>query len=152
MCKGPQIDSNLTLQIMRYAMALTAFRKLIQYRLWMRVGVARKARRYGLMFILVAKDTGKIMVLGRVLCKQVEGLLMTRPAIMRRGLLGICHDQWHVNRMARHAGIKIHVFGVLFVTLGTVGDLPVDRVTFATRYIRVGAGVFLHLVALLGMT
>ena len=89
MCKGPQIDSHLTLQIMRYAMALTAFRKLIQYRLRMRAGVARKARWYGLMFILVAKDTGKIMVFGPVLGKQVEGLLMTPPAVMRRGLLSI---------------------------------------------------------------
>ena len=133
-------------------MALTAFRKLIQYRLWMWAGVARKARWYSLMFILVAKDTGKIMVFGRILGQQVEGRLMTRPAIMRWRLLGIGDDQWHVNRMARHAGIKIHVFGVLFVTLGTVGDLPVDRVAFATRYIRVGTGVFLDLVALLGMT
>jgi hypothetical protein len=104
------------------------------------------------MFILVAKRTGKIMVFGLILCKQVKGLLMTRPAVMRRGLLGIGDDQRHVDRMARHTGIKIHVFGVLFVAIGTVWNLPVGCVALIARHIRMGTRVFLDLVTLLGMT
>ena len=74
---------------MRYAVTLPTLREFIQYPLRMRVWVARKARRYDLMFFPVAKGTAKIMVFGRVLLKQVQGLLMTRPAITGRRLLSI---------------------------------------------------------------
>jgi hypothetical protein len=104
------------------------------------------------MFVLVAKHTGKVMVFGCILGQQVEGLLMTRSAIMRRGLLGICNDEWHVDRMAQHAGIKIHIFGVLFVALRTVRNLSVGCVALVASHIRVGTGVFLELVTLLRMT
>ena len=72
---------------MRYAMALTTRRKLLQHTLWMYVRVARIARRNGFVLIFVTEGTGKIVVLGRILSKQVQCLLMTAPTVMRRGLL-----------------------------------------------------------------
>lgn len=133
-------------------MALAALGKFVQYPLWMRVWMTRIAWWHGLVFVLVAKDTGKIMVLGRILCQQVHCLLMTGPAIRRWGVLGIGNYQRHMNRMARHAGLKIHILGVFFVALRTVRNLPVCCVALVTGQIRVGARVLFDLVTLLLVT
>jgi hypothetical protein len=101
------------------------------------------------MFVPVAKGTAKIVVFGRVLLKQVQGLLMTRPAITGRGFLSIGNHQRHMNRMARHASLKIHILGVLFVAIHAAWNLPMGCVAFVASQIRVGAGVFLDFDALL---
>ena len=70
---------------------------------------------------------------------------MTRPAIMGRGLLSIGNHQGHVDRMARHAGLKIHILGVLFVAIHAAWNLPMGCVALVASHIGVGAGVFFDL-------
>jgi hypothetical protein len=134
------------------AMALTTLRKFVQYRLRMNIGVAGKARRYHFMFVPVAEGTAKCVVLGRILLKQIQGLLMTRSAIMRRRVLSIGNHQRHVGGMARQAGLEIHILSMLFMAIHTARDLPMGCVAFVARQICVGAGVFLDLHALLFVT
>jgi hypothetical protein len=134
---------------MSYPMALTTRRKFVQYPLRMRIGVAGKARRYRLMFVPVTKSTTKFMVFGRIVCQQGQSLLMTRPAIMGRGFLSIGDDQGHMDRMARQAGLKIHVLRVLFVAIHAAWNLPMGCVALVASHICVGAGVFFDLNTLL---
>ena len=88
-------------------------------------------------------------MLGRIILKQRQRLLMTRPAIMGRGLLSIGNHQRHMDRMARHAGLKIHVLGVLLVAIHAAWNLPMGCVALVASHICVGAGVFFDLNTLL---
>jgi len=134
---------------MGYAMALTTLRKFVQYPLRMRIGVAGKARRYHFMFVPVAEGTAKCMVLGRILLQQGQSLLMTRSTIMGRGLLSIGNHQGHVDRMTRHAGLKIHIVGVLLVAIHAVWNLAMGCMALVASHICVGTRVFLDLQTLL---
>jgi hypothetical protein len=51
--------------------------------------------------------------------------------------------------MARHTGLKIHVFGVFFVTIHAAGNLPMGCVALVASHVCVGAGVFFDLNTLL---
>ncbi len=134
---------------MGYVMTLATFGELVQYPLRVWGGMACKARRYGLMLVLVAKYAGKIVVLGRILGQKIQGFLMTGTAVMRRGVLGILHHQRHMDGMARHTGLEIHIIGMLFVALRAVRNLAVGRMTFVAGEVRVGAGMGLDFVTLL---
>jgi hypothetical protein len=101
------------------------------------------------MFVPVTKGTTKVMVLSPILLKQIQGRLMTRPAIMGRGLLGIGNHQRHVDRMARQTGLKIHILGVLFVAIHAARDLPMGRVALVASHICVGTRVLFNLNTLL---
>ena len=61
-----ETNTDLTFQIVGYAVALSTLREFVQYALRMRIGMTCKARGYDLMFFPVAKGTTEIMMLGRI--------------------------------------------------------------------------------------
>lgn len=133
-------------------MALTTFGKLAQHRFRMGAGVACKARRYDFVFGPVTKCACKVVVFGRVLFKQAQSLLVTGPAIMGGSILRVSNLQRPVHRMARNAGLEVHVFSVLLMAIHAARDLPVHAVAFVASQIRVCTGVTLDFVSLLLMT
>ena len=133
-------------------MALTTIGVFIEYRLGMWGAVARIARRYDFMFIPVTIRAGKIVVLGRILFKLVVRLLVASPAVTGRDILGVGNLRGHVDRMTRYAGLKLHVWCVLFVTFHTIRNLPVDGVTLVASYIRVSTPILFDLITLLLVT
>ena len=146
---GPGHGSQLTPQVMCYAMALTTLGKLLQHRLGMGVRVADRARWCELVFVLMASHTAHVVVFGRGLGQQVVGVTVTGRAPLVGRLLTVCDDQGHVHRMARHTGLKIHVLGVFFVTIHAAGNLPMGCVAIVASHICMGAGVFFDLNTLL---
>jgi hypothetical protein len=115
-------------------------------------GVAHCARWCILVFVLMAKYATQIVMLALTVSKKRHGILMTGPAIMRRGVLRIGNHQRHVGRVARHAGLEIHVLGVFFVAIHAAWNLAMGRVALVAGQIRMGAGVRFHLVTLLRVT
>lgn len=146
------IYAYLPFQVMGNAMALAAFRVLLQYGLRMRSRVAIHAFQYGLMFVWVALRAGNLVMLKLTLVKEVNGLLMTGPAVMSGGVLGISDHRGHVDRMAGQAGLKFHVLCMLFVAIHAVWNQPVGCVTFVAGHVRVGTWRLLYLVTLLLVT
>jgi hypothetical protein len=113
--------------------------------------VARLTRRNVFMFFLMTIGAGKVVVLRRICLKQRNRFLMTAPAIIRRDIIGVSYDKWHVHRVAGLAGFKIHVCGVFFVALHAAGDLTVSCMAFVAGQISVSTRLGFYLFALLRM-
>ena len=100
----------------------------------------------------VALRTRNIVMFELAFVKEIEGDLMAGPTIMSRGIVGVRDHQRLVDRMARQTGLKIHVFGVLFVAIHAIRDEAMGRVALVARHVGMRAGVFTDLVTLLLMT
>ncbi|RLB80585.1 MAG: hypothetical protein DRH17_11505 [Deltaproteobacteria bacterium] len=132
--------------------AATAFRKFLHHRIGMGTAVTGRTGWYGFVFISMAISAGKIVVFCGILFKKGRGFLVTRPAVMRRGVLAIRNGKRHMNRMAGEASLKFHIFCMLFMTLHTIRDLSVCFMALAASHIRMGTGVLFHLITLLLVT
>ena len=82
------------------AMTLTTVGKLLQHRLDVGLRVAGRACRCELVPVLVAKNTGQIVMLGCALGQLVIGLTMTGPAPPVGRLWTVRDHQGHVRRVA----------------------------------------------------
>lgn len=137
---------------MSYAVAIAAFRELLDHTCRMRYAVAVCTLLYGFVFIRMTSRTGKVVVFRCVCLKQGHCILMASAAIMRRGLRRVGDYERHMNWMAGLAGLKVHVCGVFVVTIHANGDYPVPCVTLVTWQIRVSTGMILYFLALLCVT
>ena len=134
------------------AVAATAFWKFLEHALRMRFAVTRCTRRYGLVFVLMAINTCKVMVFCHILFEQGAGFLMACRAVMRRRLGGVSNDKWHMNRVAGKTGFKLHILRVFFVTHHTLRDLFVYCMALVASHVRMGTGMLLYLFTLLLVT
>ena len=103
-------------------MAITAGRELLQHTGRMGYAVARLARWYVLVLVLMTIGARKLVVFGLIRLEQGCGLLMACAAIMGRYVIRVGHHRGHVNRMARFTGCEIHILGMFFVAFHTIGD------------------------------
>jgi hypothetical protein len=139
-------------QIMSRTVTLAAVRELLEHLLRMRLSVARKARRYVLVDVAMAKCARKIVMHGGIGRKHVIGLAVTGPAVMRGDLVGIGHVERHVRGMTGLAVFKDHVFGMLPVTIQATGNLAVLHMTEVAGHVRVNTGMLGRFLTLLRMT
>lgn len=134
-------------------MAVTTLWKFLQHAVRMRLAVTCKARWYDFMLMLVAINTGQIVVFGRICFQQTDSLFMTCPAVVRGGFLSVSDHKRHVDRMAAYACLKVHVLGVLFVAFHATRDFFVGFcVALVTGHISVDTRVFCKLITLFWMT
>ena len=78
---------------------------------------------------------------------------MTRPAVLRGGIISISDHKRHMDRMAAYACLKVHVLGVLFVAFHATRDLFVGCcMAFGTGHICVDARVVFKILTLFWVT
>jgi len=112
---------------MSYAVAITAFRKLLDHARRMRYPVTVCTLLYGFVFVRMTSGTGKVVVFCCICLKQGHRILMASAAIMRRSLRRVGDYERHMNRMAGLAGLKVHVCGVFLMTIHANRDHPMCR-------------------------
>lgn len=122
-------------QVMSYAVAVTAFRELTHDPCGVRYTVAILTLRHHLVFFLVTGYAEKCFVLGFAGNELVECFTVTSCALLGRCVSCIGDSLWHMSFVAFFAISGNLLRRVRLVALGTLGNFPMD-------FVAEGAGKF----------